>query len=96
MDRLPAHRLEGAHESVTDVGAAAVTNAISPTSSADTPVAPFGCRTIRLSHHSAVAPSIRLVARSLQHRVSSHEAIASSVITRFLTCHTASRHVVVE
>ena len=30
MDRLPAHRLEGANESVTDVGAAAVTNAISP------------------------------------------------------------------
>ena len=49
MDWLPAHRLEGANESVTDVGAAAVTNAVSPTSSADTPVAPFGCRTINPS-----------------------------------------------
>ena len=48
--------------------------------SANTPVASFGCLTI-----------IRPVARSLSHRVPSHEAIGSSVITRFLTCHTLCR-----
>lgn len=30
MDRLPAQRLEVAHESVTEVGAAAVTNGVAP------------------------------------------------------------------
>ena len=84
MDRLPAHHLEGANESVTDVGAAAVTNAISPTSLADTPVAPFGCRTIRLSHHQSVwspDPSsiVFLLMRQLPHRLS----LASSHVISF-------------
>ena len=47
MDRLPAHRLEAADESVTEVGAAAVANAVG---------LPFlgrhACRAIRLSHHN--------------------------------------------
>jgi hypothetical protein len=45
MDRLPAHRLEAADESVTEVGAAAAANRVGP---------PFlgrhVCRTMRLSH----------------------------------------------
>jgi len=47
MDRISAHCLEAADESVTEVGAAAVADAVGP---------PFlgkhACRTIRLSHHN--------------------------------------------
>lgn len=49
MDRLPAHCLEAADESVTEVGAAAVAHAVGP---------PFlgrhACRAIRLPHPLSV------------------------------------------
>jgi hypothetical protein len=46
MDRLPAHRLEVADESIAEVGAAAVANAVGPFP-----------RQTRLSHHAVVSPS---------------------------------------
>jgi len=59
MDRLPAHRLEAADEAVTEVGAAAVADAVSP---------PFlgrhACRTMRLSHHHPSGCPIPLVSCS--------------------------------
>ena len=44
-----AQRLEVTDASVMEVGAAAIINGVAPTSSADTPVAPFGCLAINPS-----------------------------------------------
>jgi hypothetical protein len=80
MDRLTAHRLEAADESITEVGAAAAANRVGP---------PFldrhVCRTLRLSHQHPSG------ARSLSHRVPSQEAMVSAETTRFLPYHTICR-----